>query len=86
MPTQKNKQSKFETSEGVGSDRVCPGPQAATSVEESADMENAHADHVDSNDGGNSGKTFTMQAMAVSQNQGTPIYTPKYYSPYYGDP
>ncbi len=24
--------------------------------------------------------------MVVSQNQGTPIWTPKYYSPYYWDP
>ena len=24
--------------------------------------------------------------MVVSQNKGTPIQTPKYYSPYYGDP
>ena len=24
--------------------------------------------------------------MVVSQNKGTPIQTPKYYNPYYGDP
>ena len=28
----------------------------------------------------------TTEYMVVSQNLGTPIYTPIYYSPYYKDP
>ena len=27
-----------------------------------------------------------MAQMVVSKNEGTPIYTPIYYNPYYGDP
>ena len=27
-----------------------------------------------------------LQDMVVSLNRGTPIWTPKYYNPYYGDP